>query len=122
MEYNNYKINGRQYQAKNFVDGILINPLLPEDFDNTPNDERSKDEIAMWYKRPYITTQENFFENGSPSYDSFLKAWPENIRYNVRCLDGGAWDRSTNKGSFATLDEAVSMALLLTTENLKEMN
>lgn len=31
-------------------------------------------------------------------------------RFDVRCLDGGAWDRSTWKGSFETLEEAVNFA------------
>jgi len=31
----------------------------------------------------------------------------DGIRYEVRCLDGGAWDRSTSWGMFATLDEAI---------------
>lgn len=38
----------------------------------------------------------------------WMEAWPSGIRYDVRCLDGGAWDRSTSWGMFATLEEALA--------------
>jgi hypothetical protein len=41
---------------------------------------------------------------------SWLKAWPTGFRYDVRCLDGGAWDRSTNHGMFKTFEEALIIA------------
>lgn len=36
--------------------------------------------------------------------------FPDGIRYEVRCLDGGCWDRSTTWGVFATLGEAINCA------------
>jgi hypothetical protein len=42
--------------------------------------------------------------------DSWFDAWPTGFRYDVRCLDGGAWDRSTNYGMFATFEEALKLA------------
>jgi len=36
------------------VDGIRVNPVLPEIFNNTPNEERSGDEIDQWWGVPYI--------------------------------------------------------------------
>ncbi len=41
---------------------------------------------------------------------NWFESWPSGVRYDVRCLDGGAWDRSTWWGSFATLDEAIACA------------
>jgi hypothetical protein len=32
------------------------------------------------------------------------------IRYSVYCLTGGAWDRPSSLGRFATLEEALSKA------------
>jgi len=117
------------------VDGVPINPDLPEGFDNTPNDERPPEHGAWWY-RPYIVTDE---WPGGESYEDYCDrmalagfepdktreqwekmqengkrnwyaAYPSGTRYEVRCLDGGAWDRPTMWGFFPTLDEAVAAA------------
>jgi len=117
------------------VEGILVDPVLPPDFDDTPNDERDTEQLDQWWGRPFIVT--DTFE--PESYDHYVarirgygwepdwdretweanqvkmqKQWdehyPSGTRYDVRCLDGGAWDRSTWWGSFATLEEAVSCA------------
>ena len=39
--------------------------------------------------------------------------WPEGKRYDVYCLNGGAWDRPTAKGKYGTLEEAENRALEL---------
>lgn len=129
-----FTLDGREYHANACIDGVLINPLLPEYFDATPNEERSDDEIALWWDRPFIQV-ENWLslsvnlrghhqrlrragiEYAIPleEMDAFVEtqraiwfeAWPEGERFDVRCLDGGAWDRSTNWGQFATLKEAL---------------
>lgn len=40
----------------------------------------------------------------------WFEAWPSGTRYDVRCLDGGAWDRSTGLGMFPTLEQAIACA------------
>lgn len=109
----------------------LINPQLPELFQVTPNDQRSKAEIQEWWDVPYITTETaedveaHTRENEerlkvqapelvSPDVEalveqrraSFLASWPSGTRYTVDCLDGGAWDRPTWWGDFGSLEEA----------------
>lgn len=74
---------------------IPINPNLRPDFDHTPNEERDYLEVEHWWGKPYVETVLN-------------SHWPEGRRWDVRCLDGGAWDRSTNHGAFATLAEALA--------------
>jgi|APLak6261669087_1056070.scaffolds.fasta_scaffold05995_3 hypothetical protein len=114
---------------------IPINPKLRIGFDCTPNDERSESEIKRWWGRPYIVTttyeeiqadatyedhvkrmaeigcdslsKEEFEEREAKGRENWLKAWPTGTRYEVRCLDGGAWDRSTTWGMVATLEEAL---------------
>ena len=76
------------------VDGIWVNPELPENFDNTPNDARPESHQQWWYI-PYILQ----------SKDNSC---------TVRCLDGGAWDRSTWKGQFSTLDQAIEYVKKMT--------
>jgi len=116
------------------IEGIPVDPELPKGFDDTPNDERPP-EHDEWWHRPYIVsdrfeptpfetyaercaltgsepqyTPEQWSEDQAERGRRWLEAWPSGVRYNVRCLDGGAWDRSTNYGMFGDLDEAVSRA------------
>ena len=86
------------YNERQKVEGIHINPLLPEAFDNYPNEERPAQELTDWWELPYITVTPVVYQNK-------LK-----IVYNVRCLDGGAWDRSTSKGDFDNLEAALERA------------
>ncbi len=129
-----YQIDGMEYHASACIDGVLINPLLPEEFDITPNDDRSDDEMALWWERPFIVVytwhdvklgihrnQQRLRNEGSeyalpledvPAYVEkervvWYGGWPNGDRFDVRCLDGGAWDRSTNWGQFATIEEAL---------------
>lgn len=121
----------------NQVNGIPVDPELPEMFDQTPNDERP-DSHQVWWYRPYIETEtwepesfeqyrerlagygyepdhtaDEWRERQEKSRAGWFEAFPEGTRYMVRCLDGGAWDRSTCYGVFDNLDDAVSQALEL---------
>lgn len=78
---------------------IPVDPDLPENFDDTPNEDRPASH-AEWWGKPYVQSYRSKDKR-------FLEAWPNGVRYDIRCLDGGAWDRSTWKGSYATLDEAM---------------
>lgn len=70
---------------------IPIDPELPEDFDDCPNDERRPSTLDRWWDHPYAVTR----DDGS---------------FDVRCLNGGAWDRSTWLGNAASYDEACQLA------------
>lgn len=123
---------------KNIVDGIAVNPKLPKNFYDTPNEERSDDEVNEWWTRAFITTQ----KFGKDDYKDYCKRmrssvdngtyvletkeefkirrkqdkkdwfgyWNGGVRFDVRILDGGAWDRPTAKGQFNNLDDAVKLA------------
>lgn len=115
--------------AEQVVDGVPINPVLPAGFDNTSNDERPASHQKFWYV-PFIvidTVEEHdayandrtdeyadegrdlWFGSGE-GRKKWMEAYPSGARYDVRCLDGGAWDRSTCKGSFDSLELAVGYA------------
>lgn len=70
---------------------LIVDPLLPKDFDNTPNEERSEAQITRWWLRPFA----NSLPHGG---------------FEVRCLDGGAWDRATFYGVAQSLDDAKTLA------------
>lgn len=72
-------------------DAILLDPVLPRNFDNRANEDRSTKELDQFWLRPFVlSTQEGKFE--------------------VRCLDGGCWDRSTWYGFAESLDGARQLA------------
>jgi hypothetical protein len=98
-----YAAPGGQFEAADLVDGVPIDPVLPPRFDDTPNDSRPRSH-QVWWRVPFVQrcTMERTAE--------CLANWPSGTRYDVRCLDGGAWDRPTWWGSFATLDEAIACA------------
>lgn len=122
-----YRINGYTFEAEQRVNGVLINPKLPKGFDSTPNEARTASH-QKWWNRPYIETMsaddwETFYKSCDDEYaekrwrdweaggrQKWFDAWPTGVRYDVRCLDGGAWDRSTCWGMFASLEEALVCA------------
>jgi hypothetical protein len=66
---------------------MLIDPKLHQDFDNTPNEERTTAELDAFWDKPFAITN----DDGT---------------FDVRCLDGGAWDRPTCYGRVPTLAAA----------------
>jgi hypothetical protein len=70
---------------------LIVDPKLPDGFDNRPNYERTHLEVLMWWDRPYALTR----------HDGKLE---------VLCLDGGCWDRPWWYGIAASYDEAVQLA------------
>lgn len=70
---------------------ILVDPVLPEGFDSTPNEQRTRRELDAWWNRPYALSR----PDGG---------------YDVRCLDGGAWDRPTYYGTAPDLEAAELLA------------
>jgi len=116
---------------------VPVNPELPDDFDITPNSERPAEQIEKWWDQPFIRTVD--WEDMTESYEDYqermkdcggepksrlefeadkaerkedwYQSWPSGTRYDVRCLDGGAWDRSTNWGMVASLEAALEIAI-----------
>lgn len=126
MAFKTFTIDGERFQAEDRIDGILINPKLPRHFDSTPNESRPENHMKWWY-RAYITTQtietlDAYYANRDDDYANqgreywkgarkqWLKSWPSGTSHQVRCLDGGAWDRSSSWGAFAELKDALACA------------
>lgn len=126
--------------AQRLVDGIPVDPTQRRYFDNTANEERDPQEVADWWNLPYIVSRhyrepdasysdfcERLEEYGTSTQEtevdynarmerqrrSWFESWPSGVCYDVRCLDGGAWDRSTWRGTFASEAEAVAHAKAL---------
>ncbi len=76
------------------AENIKIDPITPDGFYSMNIDDMPKDVIEEWFGIPYVQSR------------------GENSEYSVvLCLDGGAWDRPTNKGIFNSLDEAINFIL-----------
>lgn len=137
MEVDTYKTAHRPSKQPSVGRGYPLNPVLREDFINTPNNHREPLEIEDWWELPYIESisweqaeslrrsfQANYRAfgdglNGELSQEeaeaqidayrvSFFEQNPSGTKYTVHCLDGGAWDRPTLWGVFSTLDEAIN--------------
>lgn len=122
-----FKVDGRSVAARLLVGRILVDPVLPRNFDNTANDSRPKSH-DFWWMRPYVVTysaDQMWPESDGHAQSAiwqearraWLNSWPGGIRHDVRRLDGGAWDRSTFHGAFATLQSAVDEATKLSLRN-----
>ncbi|GJB43828.1 hypothetical protein KAM369_43030 [Aeromonas caviae] len=97
-------------QVNWLTDIIPINPCQRDDFDSTPHEHRDPLELDHWWNVPYVQTCEwsDIGSDDDERREQWFAHWPSGIRYTVRCLDGGAWDRSTNRGSFSSLEQAVA--------------
>ena len=71
---------------------IPLDPVLPPGFDNTPNEERTEKELETWWERPFIQTSDDG-------------------KFDVRCLDGGAWDRPTWYCTADTVEDAIRLGM-----------
>jgi len=72
------------------IDGIPVNPADPPARD-IKNDERETEELILWWRQPYLQ-------------------WNKRGHLEIRCLDGGAWDRPTFIGSHDELAGAIELA------------
>ncbi|MFU2512471.1 hypothetical protein [Pseudoalteromonas sp. ASV78] len=140
LEISDYKPENYFDNQKEWVtEHIPLNPNLRDDFDFTPNKERDGLEIEHWWGKPYIvaefatlsyrnysTYREELESRGSTdivSEKEFHEKYSDlsmedpscihGVTFVVRCLDGGAWDRSTWKGQFNNLTDAISWANII---------
>ena len=70
---------------------IPLDPVLPKNFDCTPNEKRSKAQLDAWWDHPYGVTE----------HDGKIV---------VYCLNGGAWDRPSVLGLADNYDDACELA------------
>jgi hypothetical protein len=102
-----FEVDNTQYQAENYVNGIFINPVLPDNFWTEPMENRTPEHMKHWENMPFIVTDNYQSVNNDAYKHQWFKAFPTGTAYRVYCLDGGAWDRPTNWGEFGTLDQAL---------------
>lgn len=117
----NFTINNMKFKAEDCIENILINPVLPKNFDVTPNNERPKSHEKFYYMA-YVEFEtvekldKMYKLRGGEIEEKWQKEWRNNFlkqgakTYRVYCLDGGAWDRPTGCGQFNTLQEAINCA------------
>jgi len=128
---NTYKFEDHtEYKAENFIEGVFINPVLPEGFIDYEI-EINRWENYHWEGTPYIksrrsrTPDSTYYEYKNrvkntadtipeDEFNSIKEKWeqqyPEGICYGVYCLDGNPSGKPTWWGDFATIAEAVECA------------
>ena len=85
-----FEISGNRFMAVDFIDGVLIDPLVPERIEDETTD---KSPLMPWVNMQYIRTYEADGEK----------------RYEVRGFDTYTY-RHSSKGEFSTLEEALKNA------------
>lgn len=86
-----FQLGGHTFQAADCIDGVLVDPVLPEKF-NFCEDEDRPASHDRWRGQPYIVSAGD--------------------TYQVYCLDGGCHDRATGWGfGLASLGEALAVAV-----------
>ena len=121
-----FRTDGEIFKAEECIHGVFINPVLPEGFDDTWNENRPASH-QKWWHRPFIQTasvedwDRIYADRDDVLAEAALRNWkgrgrrvrmqnyPSGERFEVRCLDGEVWDRTrtTSRGMFARLDEAL---------------
>lgn len=79
--------------AQERVEGVIVDPVQRYFFDNVNNAHRPQQEHDEWFCIPYIVS------NNNVDTDKI---------YDVRCYDGGAWDRSTGKAWNLSFEDAIN--------------
>ena len=86
-----FEVDNTEYEAENYVNGIFINPVLPDNFWTEPLEYRTEEHMRHWDAMPFILSEGGF--------------------YKIYCLDGGAWDRPTLRGGFDTQAQAIDFII-----------
>lgn len=129
VEVDVYQDKHRPEQQEKVGQGYPLNPVLRDNFCNTPNEHREPLEHEDWWDLPYIESttwqqseasirlaqQARGDELSTMEAEarietlkaSFFAFNPGGTKYTVHCLDGGAWDRPTMWGVFPALEEAI---------------
>jgi len=132
-----YKAENSPVNQERIVDGVCINPLLRPGFDSTKHSDRSDMELTDWWGRAYILereyqpsddsysayvqritsvgadlgftlqTESEWLVLQKKSRGAFLASYPLGKAYTVKILNSDSWDRSTSKGSYPTLEDAL---------------
>lgn len=111
IKYDRYEYMGHhrpdaRWNKRRLVDGFHVNPRLPDQFFGFPNAMRPRQEVEDWRCKPFIKAEIRVVDG-----EIF------NI-YHVCCLDGGAWDRPTDRGSFRSSDEAIKLCKKLVADGI----
>ena len=91
----NFKKKHYFKNQKNIIDGIAIDPILPEEFWSTAHEDREKVELDEWWERPFIVTQgyeeesyQEYFSRMKPYYDELIAHYgEEKTTYKVETED-----------------------------------
>ncbi len=89
---------------------ILIDELEQESWEEHYYRLKSDDEFGEPWSDEEIGSKEDWLRHLKEQKENWYKKFPMGFRYTLRVLDGGAWDRSSWKGTFDNFDEALKMA------------
>jgi len=85
-----FTLGDYDYQAKDCIDNVLIDPLTPAHFWTMPVQDREPEELEKWEGLPFIVSD----PNGT---------------FRVYCLNFGAWDRPSLINASDNLPELIAI-------------
>jgi hypothetical protein len=134
-----FQLDGLLFYAVDLIEGVLVGPALPAEFEDPDNQQHTEVQISRWWNRPFIERSiwdgpyglEAGHRNGQAAlaqilpelavrdveeYIAALKGfwfsdWPAGVRYEVRCFDGAAPGCVTSWGTFISMSETLDCAL-----------
>lgn len=116
---NDYIIDGLKFSAKECIDGILIDPVLPLGFMSNDATEMKPEDIAAWWNRPFVQVDRG--ETGNDSLFSeleltqiktkFSEEWPHGGMFKLYVLDNAKEVGPTLRGCFKNIESALASAI-----------
>ena len=86
-----FEVDGTEYLARDYVGGVFINPVLPDNFWTESLENRTEEHLLHWHNMPFIMSNDGV--------------------YQIHCLDGSAWDRPSLIGGFDSMDKTIEFII-----------
>jgi hypothetical protein len=86
-----FEVDNTEYHAQDYVQGVLINPVVPDEFWTLPIKDRTEEHMQHWKGKPFIITDNDF--------------------YKVYSLNGLCYDRPMLLGGFDSQAKAIDFII-----------
>lgn len=111
-------IDGLKFSAKECIDGIFINPVLPLGFMSNYHTEMKLVDITLWWNRPFVqvdlgnTANDALFSELELTQikNKFSEEWPDGM-FKLYVFDGAKEVGPTLRGCFKNIDDVLTSAI-----------
>jgi hypothetical protein len=57
-----FEVDGTEYQARDYIGGVFIDPVLPDNFWTEPLETRTPEHMKHWENQPFIIGEDDFYK------------------------------------------------------------